>query len=654
MTRTPEPVSPVPAPVAASRTVLLCTGTEAREAARALAKIMPKCSVEDAALVSMAGAARKGDQVVLIVDCHKDGLSDGANGLSTLLAAAPAAMQAQLRKLKFGLLTVVCDTSERDKAEIAKAADPLSKNLAKYGATCVSTHCLDLKDMNDDTMSNVCAALKTSFGMDATPKQSEEPAAPALMRAAAAAVLPPAGTTQVRLAAAIVDLPEEVEADPADVRSRYYFEAEECKITKVRQLRQQPALNEGLSTIEVEMEAKGKLAEYALGGTLSLLPENDPEDILKILSLLSFSDAGVSRALTEADLDKSITFAVGSGVNYKRPFPTPCTLRKALSLYCDLSRPPTKKMLTALSLKMQDAGAKSRVEMLLKDTEMLKSLESSVLCLRMHEFWALMSIDGLDLCEFLLHCPRQKAREFTIASSPAASPGKIGLCVALTSHEQPSLDAVLKTLQEKGLAAADTKSPERSQRFFGACSSWLNSRLKSGAAVFAKTHASPLTLPKEDVPIIMIGAGAGVAPFKGFWDELRKSSKTAPAMLFFGCRHPDKDWLFRDEMNGAVKMGAGCGALARMKVGPKRPLAAMYPAFSRPDNESEKKYVQDQLREQAGMVTMAIENKGYIFICGSSAMGKAVLDTLGETIEGGKEAVEDLRKNGRIVAEMWG
>lgn len=182
----------------------------------------------------------------------------------------------------------------------------------------------------------------------------------------------------------------------------------------------------------------------------------------------------------------------------------------------------------------------------------------------------------------------------------------------------------------------------------------MNSRLKVGDSVLAKQRASALKLPEKDVPVIMIGAGAGVAPFRGFWEDLRKGSQTAPAVLFFGCRHAEKDWLYKDEMSAAVKLGAACGALARMRVGPKRPLAALFPAFSRPDDATEKRYVQDQIREQAGMVKMAVENEGTVFICGSTAMGNASLEALGEAIDGGMPAVEALRKQGRIVAELWG
>jgi sulfite reductase alpha subunit-like flavoprotein len=275
----------------------------------------------------------------------------------------------------------------------------------------------------------------------------------------------------------------------------------------------------------------------------------------------------------------------------------------------------------------------------------------------MHEFWALLGIDKVDPTVFLLNCPRQKAREFTIASSPKASPDKITLCVSLSSHEVPSLANLAEQLKACGCLPDNASASSDRPRFFGACSSFITCRMKAGSTVFAKFRPSAFHLPEKDVPVIMVGAGAGVAPFRGFWEELRRGTQAAPAALFFGCRHPEQDWLFKEEMNNAVKkQSAGCAALARVQAaGPKKPLTCLFTAFSRPDDASKKEYVQDHVRKSGQSVKHWIQNmKGYVFICGSTAMGNGVLDALAEILEGGKEAVEALRKEGRIVAEMWG
>jgi len=109
-------------------------------------------------------------------------------------------------------------------------------------------------------------------------------------------------------------------------------------------------------------------------------------------------------------------------------------------------------------------------------------------------------------------------------------------------------------------------------------------------------------------------------------------------------------------MTAAVKLAApGSAALARMQRGPKRPLQHLYTAFSRPGEGRQGKYVQDEIRAQGQSLKIWIEKcHGVVFICGSSTMGNGVLEVLAEILDGGRETVEALRKENRIVAEMWG
>ena len=201
--------------------------------------------------------------------------------------------------------------------------------------------------------------------------------------------------------------------------------------------------------MEVEIEATGSLESYMSAGTLALLPRNDPTDVAEILKVLG---------LTEADLSRQLTFKAveGEAMRVKAPFPTPCSLGDALFLYCDLARAPSKKMclgmlysmrslelrLSAISEKLS-GEAQECVAKLLADADALKTLQSDSACCKMYEFWALMGVKALNLHDFLWNCPRQRPREYTIASSPLANPKKITLCVSLTSH-----NADLKSFSE--------------------------------------------------------------------------------------------------------------------------------------------------------------------------------------------------------------
>eukprot|EP00435_Cladocopium_sp_Y103_P066874 s66_g29.t1 len=118
----------------------------------------------------------------------------------------------------------------------------------------------------------------------------------------------PFGTPKLELAKSGAVLPAESFQEPTDVNARFYFEAEKTKIAKVKELRQLRSLDEGLSTMEVEIEASGSLQDYTTAGTLALLPRNSSMDVVAMLQLFG---------LAEADLSRQLTFkaAEGSGSN---------------------------------------------------------------------------------------------------------------------------------------------------------------------------------------------------------------------------------------------------------------------------------------------------------------------------------------------------
>ncbi len=110
-------------------------------------------------------------------------------------------------------------------------------------------------------------------------------------------------------------------------------------------------------------------------------------------------------------------------------------------------------------------------------------------------------------------------------------------------------------------------------------------------------------LPDDaSVPIIMIGPGTGLAPFRGFLQERAarkaKGATLGPAMLFFGCRHPDQDYLYADELKAFAADG----------------ITELHTAFSRA--EGPKTYVQNLVAAQKDRVWSLIEQGAIIYVCG--------------------------------------
>lgn len=194
-----------------------------------------------------------------------------------------------------------------------------------------------------------------------------------------------------------------------------------------------------------------------------------------------------------------------------------------------------------------------------------------------------------------------------------------------------------------GLVSFDTNGEPRT----GGASSFLANRLEEGqkVRVFVE-HNDNFRLPQsDDTPVIMIGPGTGVAPFRAFMQEREARDATGDNWMFFGDQTFTQDFLYQVEWQNYLKSGL----LTRMDV-----------AFSR--DQAEKVYVQDRLKEQASDVFAWLERGAHLYICGdANRMAKDVHQTLVEIIqEHGKlsaEQAEDylksLRSNKRYQKDVY-
>jgi len=183
----------------------------------------------------------------------------------------------------------------------------------------------------------------------------------------------------------------------------------------------------------------------------------------------------------------------------------------------------------------------------------------------------------------------------------------------------------------------------------GVCSTFLR-RQSEGSVIhaFVKETTAGFRMPEDARPIIMIGPGTGLAPFRGFLRE-RAALKTqgkpiGEAILFFGCRHRKQDFIYAEELDAYAKAG----------------LTQLYVACSRMDGK--KTYVQDLIREHWREVWKLLDAGAKIYVCGDgSRMEPDVRRALGEmyrmqtrTDEAGAERwLADLARQNRYVLDVW-
>ena len=213
-------------------------------------------------------------------------------------------------------------------------------------------------------------------------------------------------------------------------------------------------------------------------------------------------------------------------------------------------------------------------------------------------------------------------RLYSIASSPKLDPRRVALTV----------DAVRYTLDNR--------------RRLGVASTFLAERIVAGAKLPAYVQkAQGFALPRDpSVPIVMIGPGTGIAPFRAFLHERMATQAPGRNWLFFGHQRRDCDFFYADELNG---MNAA-GFLNRLSL-----------AWSR--DGVHKVYVQDRMREEGSELWSWIAAGAHIYVCGAIAMGKdverAFIDIVAahgaRSLEEASAFLAVLKKAGRYQADVY-
>lgn len=192
-----------------------------------------------------------------------------------------------------------------------------------------------------------------------------------------------------------------------------------------------------------------------------------------------------------------------------------------------------------------------------------------------------------------------RARAYSVASSPLVHPGSAHLLVAV---ERPN-GAFMRS---------------------GTASGFLADRVSAGdhVKVFPMPNRS-FHLPDDpSTPIIMIGPGVGVAPFRAFVQHRSRQPGAGPVWLFFGGRHKDADFLYRDEWQTLRDEGV---------------LTRIDTAFSR--DQADKIYVQHRMREHAAELADWVRRGACVYVCGDARhMAVDVDTTLRDILRGHREA----------------
>ncbi len=184
---------------------------------------------------------------------------------------------------------------------------------------------------------------------------------------------------------------------------------------------------------------------------------------------------------------------------------------------------------------------------------------------------------------------RLQPRQYSISSSPKSDPDTVELTVSVVRFET-----------ESGRARG------------GVCSTFLADGDAASAPVYLQRSPAFRPPAAGDTPMIMIGPGTGIAPFRGFLHDRRADGHTGRNWLFFGEQHAATDFYYRDELEEMREDGF----LTRLDL-----------AFSR--DQRQKIYVQDRMIEHGARLWRWLEEGAHVYVCGDATrMAKDVDATL--------------------------
>ncbi|KAF3041836.1 hypothetical protein E8E11_004968 [Didymella keratinophila] len=320
---------------------------------------------------------------------------------------------------------------------------------------------------------------------------------------------------------------------------------------------------------------------YSAGDYLAILPLNPKENI--------------QRAMRHFGLSWDSMLTLSSAGPTTLPVGQPISALDVFGAYVELAQPASKRNVHALADATRDEATQKELTRLAEDAfgEEITAKRVSVLDL-LERFPSVQ----LPLGVFLKMQPPMRVRQYSISSSPLWNPNNVTLTYAVV--DQPALSG--------------------QGRFVGVATNYL-SNLAAGDRLHVSVRSShqAFHLPKDskNVPVIMIAAGTGLAPFRGFIQEraaqLAAGRELAPALLFYGCHGPDSDLLYADLLKRWEQLGA---------------VSLRY-AFSRASEQSEGcKYVQDRLYHDRQEIVDLFEAGAKLFVCGSRDVGAGAQEIL--------------------------
>ena len=432
--------------------------------------------------------------------------------------------------------------------------------------------------------------------------------------------------------------------------------------------------------VHAEFDISESGMTYQHGDHLGVWPVNPQVQVERFLAVLGLREKR-DQVINIKSLDPTLA---------KVPFPVPTTYEAVLHYYLDINSAASRQVLSSFASFAPSEKAREDLQQLCQDRDLFHDRVTEH-GYKLAEVMQLVAGDSLVDTELekatvwplpfdrvISAIPRVTPRYYSISSSPKLNPGSIHVtCVALRYKPAQAnrdvfglasnfLSSVKMTKNNETPALGDPRHGTPAYVLHGPKGRYLDAA-EQGTTIRVPVHVrrSTFRLPTSTkVPIIMVGPGTGVAPFRSFVQErvalaqrakeklgLEALKDWADMHLYYGCRRSSEDYLYADEwpayaeeLDGHLKMRV---SLSREKFKP----------------DGSKLYVQDLIWEDRDDLADKILNKrAYVYICGEArGMSHDVETTLARILgeaKGSDEAfgraeLKQLKERNRFMTDVW-
>lgn len=375
--------------------------------------------------------------------------------------------------------------------------------------------------------------------------------------------------------------------------------------------------------MHIELDISESRIRYDAGDHVAVYPTNDVTLVDRIGELLNLN---LDTVFTMKNLDEDST--------KRTPFPCPTTYRTALLHYVDITALPRTHVLKELAEYTSDPSEKDILLQMGSSTpEGRDKYQTFIVDACRHITHILEDLPSCKpaMDHLLELLPRLQPRFYSISSSSRVNKDRIHITAVVIEYQ--------------------TKSGRTNK---GVATTWMKPMIPNGESAVYKVpvfvRRSQFRLPnRPQTPVIMVGPGTGLAPFRGFIQERAWQKEEGKAVgethLYFGCRYQNKDYIYREELEKYAEDG----------------VLTLHTAFSR--DGPNKVYVSDKMRENLDTLWKLIGEQGaHLYVCGDAKMmAKDVRNIVVEVVEkGGNMTKEDadayvkkMEQQKRYSADVW-